>query len=229
DVPAPEKKAKPSKKEDVPAPEKKAKPSKKEDVPAPEKKAEPFLEELVFGKFNSSDVVVEDPSLKAFINLEPALVPHSSARHANKAFYKPKISIVERLINSMMRTGRYTGKKTKSYKAVMVAFEIIEKRTKENPIQILVRAIENSAPREEVTRLKFGGISVPKSVDTAPSRRLDVALRNISVGTVKASHKNRKSIAQCLADELIAGSKRDLQSFGVSKRDEVERVSKSAH
>ncbi|MGA1873962.1 MAG: 30S ribosomal protein S7, partial [Thermoplasmatota archaeon] len=71
--------------------------------------------------------------------------------------------------------------------------------------------------------------SVPKSVDTAPTRRLDIALRNISIGTVKASHKNKKSISECLAGELIAASKGDIQSFAVSKRDEVERVAKSAH
>ncbi|MFW3145639.1 MAG: 30S ribosomal protein S7 [Thermoplasmatota archaeon] len=184
---------------------------------------------MVFGKYNASEVVVEDPSLKSFINLDPALVPHSSARHANKPFYKSKISIVERLINGMMRTETYTGKKAKSYKAVLNAFELIEARTKENPIQVLVRAIENTAPREEVTRLKFGGISVPKAVDTAPSRRLDIALRNICIGTVKASHKNRKTIYECLANEIMNAAKGDLQSFAVSKRDELERVAKSAH
>jgi small subunit ribosomal protein S7 len=189
----------------------------------------PFPEDLMFGKYNTRDIVVEDPSLKAFINLDPALVPHSSSRHANKPFHKHKISIVERLINNLMRTEDYTGKKAKSYKAVLDAFILIEKRTKENPIQVLVKAIENSAPREEVTRLKFGGISVPKAVDTAPARRLDIALRNISIGTVKATHKNRKSVAECLASELIAASKGDIQSFGVSKRDELERVAKSAH
>jgi len=189
----------------------------------------PFPEELMFGKYSTREIVVEDPSLKAFINLDPALVPHSSSRHANKPFHKHKISIVERLINNLMRTENYTGKKAKSYKAVLDAFILIEKRMKENPIQILVRAIENSAPREEVTRLKFGGISVPKAVDTAPARRLDIALRNISIGTVKATHKNRKSVAECLASELISASKGDLQSYGVSKRDELERVAKSAH
>ncbi|MGA1873421.1 MAG: hypothetical protein ACMUHY_07085, partial [Thermoplasmatota archaeon] len=100
----------------------------------------PFPEDLVFGRYNSKEVVVEDPSLKAFINLDPSYVPHSSARHANKPFHKHKISIVERLINNMMRTEKYTGKKTKSYKAVLEAFQIIEKRTKENPVQVLVRA-----------------------------------------------------------------------------------------
>jgi len=187
------------------------------------------IEQLVFGKFTTQGVVVEDPSLKAFINLDPIYVPHSSARHANKPFYKAKISVVERLINNLMRTERWTGKKTKSYRAVLQAFMIIQEKTKENPIQVLVKALENTAPREEVTRLKYGGISVPKAVDTAPSRRLDLALRNISTGSMKASHKNRKSIAQCLASELIAASKGDMQSFAVSKRDEAERVAKSAH
>ena len=195
----------------------------------PKKDELPFPEELIFGKYNTSDVIVEDPSLKAHINLDPAYVPHSSARHANKPFYKAKISIVERLVNSIMRTGKYTGKKTKSYKAVLEAFELITNRTKENPVQILVRAIENSAPREEVTRLKFGGISVPKAVDAGPSRRLDIALRNISIGTVKSTHKNRKSIAVCLANEILAAANGDIQSYAVSKRDEVERVAKSAH
>jgi len=195
----------------------------------PEEKRAPERWELVFGRFPTTEVKVEDPSLKAFINLDPAYVPHKSARHGNKPFHKHKLSIVERLINNLMRTERYTGKKTKSYTVVLDAFMIVQERTKENPIQVLVRAIEHAAPREEVTRLKFGGISVPKAVDTAPSRRVDIALRNISLGTVKASHKNKKTIAQCLATELMAAAKNDLQSFAVSKRDESERVAKSAH
>jgi small subunit ribosomal protein S7 len=196
---------------------------------APEEKREPEKWELVFGRFPTKDVKVEDPSLKAFINLDPAYVPHKSARHGNKPFHKHKLSIVERLINNLMRTEKYTGKKTKSYTVVLDAFMIVQERTKENPIQVFVKAIEHAAPREEVTRLKFGGISVPKAVDTAPSRRVDIALRNISLGTVKASHKNKKTIAQCLATELMAAAKNDLQSFAVAKRDESERVAKSAH
>jgi small subunit ribosomal protein S7 len=195
----------------------------------PEPAKEPEKWELVFGRFSTRDVKVEDPSLKAFINLDPAYVPHKSARHGNKPFHKHKLSIVERLINNLMRTEKYTGKKTKSYTVVLDAFTIVQERTKENPIQVLVKAIEHAAPREEVTRLKFGGISVPKAVDTAPSRRVDIALRNISLGTVKASHKNKKTISQCLASELMAAAKNDLQSFAVAKRDEVERVAKSAH
>ena len=91
-----------------------------------------------------------------------------------------EISFVgERLINNLMRTQKYNGKKISAYKVVKSAFEVIEKRTKSNPIQVLINAIEHAASKQETTRLRFGGISVPKAVDTAPHRRLDSAFSNI--------------------------------------------------
>ncbi|MFA6710856.1 MAG: 30S ribosomal protein S7, partial [Candidatus Methanomethylophilaceae archaeon] len=126
------------------------------------------------------------------------------------------------------RTEKYTGKKQKAYKAVSEAFDIIADRTKKNPVQILVEGLENAAPREEVTRLQFGGISVPKAVDISAQRRLDIALRNVSTGVVKASAKNKKSISNCIADELILASKGDMTSFSVAKKEEIERVAQSA-
>ncbi len=183
---------------------------------------------LIFGKYDSTEVVSRDGGLAKYIDLTPTSVPHSGGRHANRWFGKANISIVERLINNVMRTEDYTGKKGKSFMVVMHAFEIVEKRTKKNPLQILVEALENSAPREEITRLQFGGISVPKAVDVSPSRRLDIALRNISKGAVKSSFKNKKTIAVCLADELLLASKGEMTSFAVSKKEEIERVAQSA-
>jgi small subunit ribosomal protein S7 len=183
---------------------------------------------LLFGKYGLSEVVVKDGGLSKYINLNPVLVPHSNAKHANRWFGKSKVNIVERLINNMMRTEVFTGKKLKAYNVTKKAFDIIEQRTKKNPIQVLVEALENAAPREEITRLQFGGISVPKAVDVAPSRRLDIALRNISKGSVNASFKNTKPIEQCLAEELILASKGDMNSFSVAKKEEIERVASSA-
>ena len=183
---------------------------------------------LIFGKWDLGEVVVEDPGLVRYINLKPVAVLHGGARYANTRFAKTRVSIVERLINGIMRTEHYTGKKSKAYCVVRDAFSIIHSRTKTNPIQVLVRAIENSCPREEATRLRFGGISVPKAVDTSPSRRLDVALRNISKGSVAASVKNRKTAAECLAAELVKASKGDTTSFGVAKKNEMERIAASA-
>lgn len=183
---------------------------------------------LVFGKYDLAEVTVEDGGLAKYIDLTPTNIPHSGGKHANRWFGKAKVNIVERLINNVMRTEDFTGKKTKAYKAVSEAFDIIAEKTKKNPVQVLVEALQNAAPREEVTRLQFGGISVPKAVDVSPSRRLDIAMRNISRGAVKASFKNKKSISACIADELILASKNEMNSFGVSKKEEIERVAQSA-
>ena len=183
---------------------------------------------LMFGKYSLSEVTVADGGLAKYIDLTPTNVPHSGGKHANRWFGKSKLSIVERLINNIMRTEKYTGKKLKAYKAVSEAFDIVAERTKANPIQILVQGLENAAPREEVTRLQFGGISVPKAVDISPQRRLDIALRNLCTGVFNASMKNKKPIAQCLADEILLASKGEMTSFAVAKKEEIERVAQSA-
>ncbi len=182
----------------------------------------------LFGKWDLSEVKVEDPGLVRYINLDPLLVPHTGAKHTSRAFGKTRMNIVERLINNLMRTEHTTGKKIKTYKCVQEAFEIINKRAKENPVQVLVKALENSSPKEEITRLRFGGISVPKAVDTSASRKLDIALRNICVGITKSSHKNRKSLSMCVANELLLASRGDMDSYAVSKKEELERVAQSA-
>ena len=182
----------------------------------------PFL-----SKYDMSTVKVEDRGLARYININAENI-FLGGIFANKMFGKSKMSIVERLINNLMRTEMYNGKKTKSYRVVKSAFEIIDKRTKTNPVQVLVDALQNAAPREETTRLQFGGISVPKAVDVAPQRRLDVALRNICQGSLNASHKNKKRIEVCLAEELIKASKNDVSSFAIAKKNDAERIAKSA-
>ncbi len=183
---------------------------------------------LIFGKYSTDDVVIKDPGLAKYINLDARFVLHTHGRHVKKHLGKINVNVVERLINNMMRTEKYTGKKMSAYNVVKKAFEIIEKKTKQNPIQVLVDAIQNAAPREEVTRLKMAGIAVPKAVDVSPSRRLDIALRNIAVGAVNSSFKNPKRIEECLADEIIKAARNDISSYAVSKKEEIERVAASA-
>jgi small subunit ribosomal protein S7 len=181
----------------------------------------------LFDKYDMTEVKIEDEGLARYINLNTSDF-FLGAPHANRLFGKSKLSIIERLINNLMRTEIYSGKKTKSYKVVRGAFEIIEKRTKANPVQAFVEALQNAAPKEETTRLRFGGISVPKAVDIAPQRRLDIALRNICYGVINASHKNKKSIESCLAEEILKASKNDPASFSIAKKNDIERVARSA-
>jgi small subunit ribosomal protein S7 len=185
------------------------------------------MTEKFFDKYDISEIVIQDKGLARYINLETTKI-HNHARYAGNQFGKSQVPLLERLINHMMRTEKYTGKKIKAYKVVKQAFEIIEKKTKQNPLQILVKGIENSAPREEVIRLFYSGISVPQAVDTAPQRRLDKAIRNICQGAVASTHGKKISISECLAEEIIKASNDDATSFAITKKGEIERIAKSA-
>jgi small subunit ribosomal protein S7 len=192
----------------------------------------------VFGRWDTSEVEIRDPGLKAYINLKPFLVPHQCGRHV-KPFGKSELSLVERLINKVGVTGhegkkhkrpsgRNVGKKQKAYNIVKEAFDIIDRKTKRNPIQVLVDAVTNASPREETTRIKYGGIAYHQSVDVSPQRRLDLALRFLAVGAARAAFKSKKSIAQCLAEEIIAAANYDIKCYSISKKEEIERISKAA-
>ena len=181
----------------------------------------------ILEKYDMTTVKIEDKGLERYINLDTNDF-FLGGTYSNKLFGKSKISIIERLINNLMRTENFTGKKTKAYKVLRSSFEIIEKKTKSNPVQVVISAIENAAPKEETTRLRFGGILVPKAVDIAPQRRLDLAIRNLCRGAIHASYKNKKSIEYCLVDELLKASKNDPASSAIAKKNDLERVARSA-
>jgi small subunit ribosomal protein S7 len=181
----------------------------------------------MLNKYNMSEIKIEDKGLERYINIDTQKM-YLGAVNANKMFAKSKMPIVERLINNIMRSENYNGKKSKAYKVVRDAFDIIDKKTKTNPVQVFIDALQNAAPKEETTRLKFGGINVPKAVDVAPQRRIDIAIRNICMGAVNSTHKNKKSISACLADEIMKAAKNDVASSSVAKKNDVERVAKSA-
>ena len=182
----------------------------------------------LFGKWDLTEVEVADQGIRRYVNLDPVIIPHTNGKHARQQFNKSDICIVERLVNNLMRNEQNTGKKQRAMAIVSEAFDIINKRTQKNPAQVLVEAISNAGPREEVVRLKYGGISVPKAVDTAPQRRVDSALRYITMGANKSAFKSKRSAADCLAAELIAASNRDAKCFSINRKDAKERVAKAA-
>ena len=178
----------------------------------------------LFGKWRLDEVEVKDPGLKRYICLKPMLVPHSGGRHEHRRFGKAEVNVVERLANMFMRPGPNGGKKTKALKIVRNALEIIHLRTRRNPVQVLVRAIENSAPREDVTKLSYGGIVYFKAVDISPQRRLDLALRHLAQGAREACFRSRKTPEEALAEEIIAAAENDSKSFAIRKKNELERI-----
>jgi len=180
----------------------------------------------LFERWPVTNIEFRDPSTERYITVTP--VAHTLGRHANKQFKKSRISIVERLINRLMQTDENTGKKQLTTRITREAFDIIHNRTGENPVQVLVRAVENSAPREETVRLKYGGISVPKAVDISPQRRVDQALMFIAQGVHRSTFKSETDAAEALASQLIGGSNNDVNTYSVEQKEEKERVAAAA-
>jgi small subunit ribosomal protein S7 len=183
----------------------------------------------LFQKWSFKDITVKDIGLQRYLNLTPMVAPHSMGRHEHQRFRKAKVNIVERLINGLMRSGKNSGKKAKATNIVKETFEIINLRTGgKNPIDVLVQAVENASPCEDTTRVSYGGVVYHLSVDVAPQRRIDLAIRHITEGARASSKNNPRSIQETLADELVLAANKDIKSVAIAKRNEIERVAQSS-
>ena len=191
---------------------------------------------MLFRKRDSSDVEVKDIGLKDAISLRKTIFPMDFGRSALRRFNKADVNIVERLVNKMMHfgkkhaknTGRMSGKKIHTFNVVKTAFEIIHQKTGKNPIEILVRAIENSAPNEDTTRIVYGGTVYHVSVDVSPIRRVDLALRFIADGVKESTFSNPKAIEEYLAEHLILSANNDPAAPSVKKKNELERIAQAS-
>ena len=194
---------------------------------------------LLFNKWDVSDITVLDPGIKDYVNLKAIYVPKTGGKNTKIKFHKSKNSIVERLINKLMvpghrgkehrlTSGHCTGKSLRALKIVKDAFEIIEKKLNQNPIKVFVKAVENAAPREEITSIEYGGARYPQSVDCAPQRRIDIALRIMTQGAYAKSFKNKQKAEETLADEIMKAYQMDNKSASISKKLELERQAEAS-
>ena len=192
----------------------------------------------IFDLYDLTEIEVKDLGLKAVINLKPKLILKSQGRNVGK-LGQTKVNIVERLMNKLsvaghrgkkhkIEMGHTTGKYSKNMGIVLKAFKLIEKRTQQNPVVVLVRAIENAAPRDETTVIEYGGARYPQAVDVSPLRRVNLALRNIIHGASDKAFNKKKTIVQGLADEIIMASEGNQESFAIKKKRESEAQADSA-
>lgn len=191
---------------------------------------------LLFRKWNASKIEINDPGLKDVISLKQVIMPLTFGRSALRRFNKINVNITERLINKLMHfgkkyaknTGRMGGKKMRVINIVKTAYDIIYLKTNKNPIEILVRAIENSAPNEDTTRIVYGGTVYHVSVDISPVRRVDLALKFITNAIKEATFSNPKPIEEHLAEQLILAASNDTNGPSIKKKRELERIAQAS-
>ena len=184
----------------------------------------------LFGKWSYEDIEIKDMSLEDYVAVKPkyaVYVPHTAGRYQKKRFRKAQCPIVERLASSLMMHGRNNGKKMLAVRIVKHAMEIIHLLTDQNPIQVVVDAVINGGPREDATRVGSAGVVRRQAVDVSPLRRTNQAIWLLTTGAREASFRNMKTIAECLADELVNAAKGSSNSYAIKKKDEIERVAKA--
>jgi len=188
----------------------------------------------LFNRWSTEGITVKDQGLQRYITLTPVFAPKTGARYAGNRFHKSKLSIVERFMNKLMipghkakkhkfSSGICSGKANTVYDLTEEMLTIIEQKTKKNPVEVLVRAVENGAPREEIITTEYGGARYPKPVECAPQRRVDFVIRQMTQAAFQKSTKSKKSAAQALADEVIAASNKMPASGAISKKLDMER------
>ncbi|MFA4953204.1 MAG: 30S ribosomal protein S7 [Candidatus Pacearchaeota archaeon] len=197
-----------------------------------------FVGFKIFDKYDTSGIFVEDVGLKNVINLEPKLILKSEGRNVVK-HGQTKINLVERLMNKFsvgghrgkkhkIQKGKSTGKYTKNMNIILNAFDMIEKKTGKNPVAVLVKAVENAAPRDEITIIEYGGARYPQAVDVSPLRRVNLALKHLIHGAGDKAFNKKKTIAQAIAEEIILASENNGESFAIRKKKESESQADSA-
>ena len=196
------------------------------------------MEMKIFGKYDASEVRVEDPGMKKVINLSPKLMLKSHGRIKWDPT-RSKVNVVERLVNLLqvpgsrgkkhrIITGWITGKYTKCTKIVMDAFDLIEKKTNENPLKVFVKAIENAAPRDEVVAIEYGGARYPQAVDISPRRRLNLTLKYFVSGAYDKAFNKKATIVEALAKEIMAAADNSGESYAISKKNDLEKQADAA-
>jgi len=192
----------------------------------------------LFGLYDVSEIKVQDPGMKKYINLDAKLVVKSHGRVREK-FSRAKVNLLELFANLVgvpghrgkkhkIQTGWKAGKYSQNMKIVLECLKIIEEKIKENPVQVLVTAIERGAPRDGVTIIEYGGARYPQAVDLSPMRRVTMTLRNIVQGSYDKAFNKKTKIEAALADEIIKSYKGENDSYILAKRNESEKQADSA-
>jgi len=181
----------------------------------------------LFGKWKYN-VTCDDMSLEDYISVKEVFAPHTAGRYQTRAFRKAMCPIIERMACSLMMHGRNNGKKLKAIRIIKQALEIIHLvHPEQNPMKVVIDAVKNGGPREDSCKVGSSGTVRRQAVDVSPIRRVNQAIYLITTGARLAAFRSIKSVAECLADEIVNCAKESSNSFAIKKKDDIERVAKA--
>ncbi|HLC53604.1 MAG TPA: 30S ribosomal protein S7 [Candidatus Nanoarchaeia archaeon] len=203
---------------------------------AEQKMAEQFK---LFDLYDVSAIEVKDAALKPYMNVSAKLLLKSQGRRNMENLGVTKVNIVERFANRLAVPGHVgkkhkvitswsSGKYNRNMKTILEVLRLIEERTKQNPVQVIVTAIERASPRDEITVIEQAGARYPQAVDVSPIRRIHLAIRWMIWGSYGKAFGKKKKMADALASEIVSASQGNMESYAMAKKNEAEKQADSA-
>jgi len=126
--------------------------------------------------------------------------------------------MVARFVNSLLKMGQKHKARTILYRA----FELIEEKSKNKPIEVFKKAVHNASPLLEVRARRVGGATYQVPTEVRPERRTALAIRWI---ISYATERSDKSMSHKLAAELIAAAAGE--GGAIKKREDVHRMAEA--
>jgi small subunit ribosomal protein S7 len=126
--------------------------------------------------------------------------------------------LVGRFTNVLMRDG----KKSTAERIIYGAFEVIENKTRNDPLQMFRRALDNVRPRVEVKSRRVGGATYQVPIEVRPERATSLAMRWVAQ---YSRSRPGKSMRDKLANELIDAANERGES--VKKREDTHRMAEA--
>ena len=125
----------------------------------------------------------------------------------------------DRLVAKMMNTVMISGQKAIAESIVYGAFDVIQERFKEDPLEVFRRALDNVKPKVEVKSRRVGGATYQVPVEVRPERRVSLAMRWI---TNYSRTRGEKSMRERLANELMEASQG--RGNAVKKKEDTHKM-----
>ena len=126
--------------------------------------------------------------------------------------------MVSKFVNKMM----YCGKKSVAEQALYGAFDIIEQRYKQDPLEVFKKAIENVKPKIEVKSRRVGGATYQVPVEVRASRRLALAMRWI---INYSRERGEQTMRERLAAELVDAAQN--RGTSIKKREDTHKMAEA--
>ena len=146
-----------------------------------------------------------------------------SRRHsAEKREINPDPKFGDLVITKFMNALMYDGKKSVAETIVYGAFDIVEQKTKQEPVGIFHQALDNIAPHVEVRSRRVGGATYQVPVEVRPERRQALAIRWL----IDAARKrNETTMVERLSGELMDAA--NNRGSAVKKREDTHKMAEA--